>query len=173
MKTTSCMCFNSNYEETICMPVLQRHNMDPKDCLIQLLTVYFSHRHIRLNLHSVARCEMGKTVVCIHVWDVSSVHRRIEKRVRSRRLCSMDLFSMPCHPSPLTPRQLHQQWGVTSVPCFYLAVITGGGKSDCILMPPVVKPKNNMHWDLQLFPILCSFLILWSQNSQSIKLAWI
>lgn len=54
------------------MPVLQRCNIDPKDCLIQLLTVHFSHPHIRLHLHSIARCEMGKTV-CIYIQEVSSV----------------------------------------------------------------------------------------------------
>lgn len=88
------MCFNSNYKESICMPVLQRCDMDPKDCLIQLLTVYFCHPHTRLNLHSAARCETGKAVVCIHIWEVSSVRRRTEKRARSRGLCSMDLLSM-------------------------------------------------------------------------------
>lgn len=49
------------------MPVLQRRDTDPQDCLMHLLTVYFSHLHIRLNLHSIARCETGKTVVCIHI----------------------------------------------------------------------------------------------------------
>lgn len=58
-------------------------------------------------------------------------------------------------------------------PASILAVIRGGEKSDCILVPPVAKSKNNMHWDLQLFPILRSFVILWSQNSPSIKSAWI
>lgn len=100
MKTTSCICFNSNREESICMPVLQRQDMDPKDCLIQLLTVYFSHPHIRLNLHSVARYETGKALVCIHVREVSSMHRRTEKCARSRGLCSTDLLSVPCHASP-------------------------------------------------------------------------
>lgn len=92
------MFFNSNYEQSICMPVLQRRNPDPKECLTQLLTVYFSHPHVRLNLHSVARCERQKPVVCIHIWQVSSVHRRTAKRARSRGLCSMDQLSMPSHP---------------------------------------------------------------------------
>lgn len=57
LKSISCMCFNS--KESICMPVFQRCDMEPKDCLIHLLTIYFSHPHTRLNLHPIARCEMG------------------------------------------------------------------------------------------------------------------
>lgn len=98
------MCFNSNYKDSICSPVLQRRDTDPKDCLIYLLTVYFSHLHIRLNFHSPARCETGQTVVCIQIWNVSSLHRRTEKHARYGRLCSMDLLFTSCHPLPAQPR---------------------------------------------------------------------
>lgn len=52
------MCFNSNYEDSICMPVLERQNADSKGCLKWPL-VYFSLPHRSLDLCSVARCEGG------------------------------------------------------------------------------------------------------------------
>lgn len=126
----------------------ERQNADSKGCLKWLL-VYFSLPHRSLNLCSVARCEGGKA-------GLKSI------------LGPEGFAPWVLHPSPYP-----EQRGAASVPCLYLAVIMGRGKSDCILMPPVVKSKNNMHWDLQLFPTSRSFLILWSQNSQSVKAAWI
>lgn len=52
------------------MPVFLRYDMEPKDCLIHRITVYFSHPHIRLNLHLVARCDMGN--LHLHLRDLIS-----------------------------------------------------------------------------------------------------
>lgn len=128
------MCINSNYEESICSPVLQRCDTDPKDCLIYLLTVYFSHLHIRLNLHSPARCETGQTVVCIQIWNVSSLHRRTEKHARSGRLCSMDLLFMSCHPP--TPRSTQ-------------SLSTSG--EETLLCPAFISLQLRDEWNLTAF----------------------
>lgn len=81
------------------MPVFLRYDMEPKDCLIHRITVYFSHPHIRLNLHLVARCDMGN--LHLHLRDLISPQEDQEACQVQKAL----LHVCTCHPSPqLRPR---------------------------------------------------------------------
>lgn len=124
LKTTSCTCFISKYKESICTPVLQRRDTNSKDYLMRLLRVYFCPSTPNVDANNNF-CEDSEAY-----WGT---------RALLYGLASHALLSFSAARASLSVEEL------LLAPASILAVITGGEKSDCILMPPVVKSKNNMH----------------------------
>lgn len=119
-------------KESVCIPVSHRRDMGPKDCLIHLLTVYFSHPHIRLNLHSIARCDMGN--LHPHLRDLVSPQEDQDACQVQKALLLVSTFHVLLSLPPAQTLSISGEELLVYL-AFFLAPVMGWVNSDCILMP--------------------------------------